>query len=91
VLIFLKNILSVRKMAVFLSPSAPAKPPNNAQIGGAFYFFLMKVNYNKRCTLPQDLIPMLKSRGLSIPAKFPTVDVKAMGFPANWQAEPLWR
>jgi abortive infection bacteriophage resistance protein len=26
----------------------------------------MKVNYTKTCTLPQDLIPLLKSRGLSI-------------------------
>jgi abortive infection bacteriophage resistance protein len=27
----------------------------------------MKVNYTKHCTLPQDLIPLLQSRGLSIP------------------------
>jgi len=27
----------------------------------------MKINYTKTCTLPQDLIPLLKSRGLSIP------------------------
>ena len=27
----------------------------------------MKINYAKTCTLPQDLIPLLKSRGLSIP------------------------
>jgi len=27
----------------------------------------MKNNYTKTCTLPQDLIPLLKSRGLSIP------------------------
>jgi len=26
----------------------------------------MKVNYSKTCTLPQDLIPLLKSRGLVI-------------------------
>jgi abortive infection bacteriophage resistance protein len=23
-------------------------------------------------------------------AKFPTIDVRAMGFPSNWQNEPLW-
>ncbi|GHT66809.1 peptide ABC transporter substrate-binding protein [Bacteroidia bacterium] len=23
-------------------------------------------------------------------AKYPTIDVKAMGFPSNWQNEPLW-
>jgi abortive infection bacteriophage resistance protein len=27
----------------------------------------MKVNYTKTCTLPQDLVPLLKSRGLAIP------------------------
>jgi abortive infection bacteriophage resistance protein len=36
--------------------------------GGSFYFMLlMKVNYAKTCTLPQDLIPLLKQRGLAIP------------------------
>ena len=55
-------------MVVSLSPLAPAKPLYNAQIGGAFYFLvIMKVNYSKTCTLPQDLIPLLKSRGLLIP------------------------
>jgi abortive infection bacteriophage resistance protein len=24
-------------------------------------------------------------------AKYPTIDIKAMGFPADWHAEPLWR
>jgi abortive infection bacteriophage resistance protein len=27
----------------------------------------MKINYNKTCTLPQDLLPLLKNRGLLIP------------------------
>jgi len=27
----------------------------------------------------------------SLLAEFPTIDVRAMGFPANWQAEPLWQ
>jgi abortive infection bacteriophage resistance protein len=27
----------------------------------------------------------------SLLAEYPTVDVKAMGFPDNWQNEPLWR
>ena len=68
---FQKNIqkkLSIQIMVVSLSPLAPAKPLYNAQIGGAFYFLvIMKVNYSKTCTLPQDLIPLLKSRGLLIP------------------------
>jgi len=36
--------------------------------GGSFYFMLpMKVSYSKTCMLPQDLIPLLKQRGLAIP------------------------
>ena len=27
----------------------------------------------------------------SLLAEYPTIDVKAMGFPANWQTEPLWQ
>jgi abortive infection bacteriophage resistance protein len=34
---------------------------------GSFFYIAMKVNYTKTCTLPQDLISLLKSRGLSIP------------------------
>ena len=48
----------------------PAKPLNNAQISGPFYFIYlliyMKVNYTKTFALPQDLIPLLKNRGLII-------------------------
>ena len=59
--------------------SAPAKPLNNAQIGGAFYFyFKMKGYYTKKCTLPQDLIPLLKNRGLSI-----VDEQKAINYLAN--------
>ena len=27
----------------------------------------------------------------SLLAEFPTIDIKAMGFPANWRSEPLWQ
>jgi abortive infection bacteriophage resistance protein len=27
----------------------------------------------------------------SLLAAYPTVDVKAMGFPDNWENEPLWK
>ena len=33
---------------------------------GRFIFIPMKVNYAKTCTLPHELIPLLKSRGLAI-------------------------
>ncbi|GHU74370.1 hypothetical protein FACS189413_19090 [Bacteroidia bacterium] len=34
----------------------------------------MKINYSKTCTLPQDLIPLLKSRGLSITDEQKAID-----------------
>jgi abortive infection bacteriophage resistance protein len=34
----------------------------------------MKVSYSKTCILPQDLIPLLKSRGLSVPDEQKAVD-----------------
>ena len=43
----------------------PAKPLYNAQIGGPFYFN-MQGKFTKQCTLPFDLIPLLKGRGLVI-------------------------
>jgi abortive infection bacteriophage resistance protein len=27
----------------------------------------------------------------SLLAEYPTVDIRAMGFPAAWRTEPLWR
>jgi abortive infection bacteriophage resistance protein len=27
----------------------------------------------------------------SLLAAYPTIDVKAMGFPADWHTEPLWQ
>ncbi len=37
------------------------------KLGGSFYFIAyMKANYTKTCTLPQDLILLLKQRGLII-------------------------
>ena len=45
----------------------PAKPLNNAQISGPFYFyFFMKSPYIKRFTCPKDLVSLLKNRGLIV-------------------------
>jgi abortive infection bacteriophage resistance protein len=53
-------------VCTFAAP-VPAKPLNNAQIGGSFYIYIvMKVNYTKTCTLPKDLIPLLQNRGLQV-------------------------
>lgn len=36
-----------------------------------------------RNTFKQELFGLLKAH--------PNVDTKAMGFPENWQSEPLWK
>jgi abortive infection bacteriophage resistance protein len=36
------------------------------KLGGAFFYILMKTNYPKICTLPKDLLHLLKQRGLTI-------------------------
>ncbi len=55
--------------------TVPAKPLNNAQIGGAFFYTpLLKIAYAKTCTLPADLIPLLRQRGLAIADEQKTVN-----------------
>jgi abortive infection bacteriophage resistance protein len=46
--------------------------------GRFFIYIVMKVYYTKTCTLPQDLIPLLKNRGLSI-----TDEQKAISYLTN--------
>ena len=43
----------------------PAKPLNNAQIGGDFYFIFMGP-FKKKYSSPEELTRLLKSRGLLI-------------------------
>jgi len=55
-----------------------AKPLNNAQISEPFFLFcylFMKVNYTKVCTPTQDLVSLLKNRGLNI-----SDEQKAIGY-----------
>lgn len=33
----------------------------------------------------------MKSHLQQLLSDFPMVDIKAMGFPINWQEEPLWK
>jgi hypothetical protein len=33
----------------------------------------------------------MKSKLLSLLAEYPNIDTMAMGFPKDWQDEPLWR
>lgn len=56
------------------------------------------VAFTKTYLTPSQHIALLKSRGLHIPDElkalftaFHNIDSAAMGFPADWETEPLWR
>ena len=68
----------IQKKVVSLHRQYPPSLFTMLKSGGSFYLLLMKVNYTKTCTLPQDLIPLLKSRGLSI-----ANEQKAVSYLAN--------
>lgn len=63
--------------------SATGRPTNNNRT----YFLLSMLIYwlniiNPKHTFKNKLFRLLKP--------YPMVDVRAMGFPANWEAEPMW-
>lgn len=65
--IYAAKIWFWNKCCVYLHLIEPAKPLYNAQIGRSFYFMTMsKINYPKSYASPQDLVSLLKSRGLHI-------------------------
>ena len=33
----------------------------------------------------------MKKNLLDLLAQFPNIDIQAMGFPANWEQEPIWQ
>ena len=43
----------------------PAKPLNNAQIGGSFFYYThMKTSFTKPYSSPEQIVQILKSRGM---------------------------
>lgn len=71
-------------------PLTPAHPfiPSMAHLPNKpTYFLLSMIIYmlntvNPKHTFKNKLFKLLK--------KYPMIDVAAMGFPANWETEPLW-
>ena len=57
--IFSKFLHNPNKCLTFAAQE-PAKPLNDAKIGGSFYF----MKYNKEYSSPSELISILQSRGL---------------------------
>jgi abortive infection bacteriophage resistance protein len=72
-----------------LTMSRPTTPwiSNNVQQGRIFFTLCILKHFvdiiRPQNTFKQDLMSLL--------TKYPTVDTRAMGFPVEWQEEPLWR
>ena len=65
-------LLNSKKRRTFAAPE-PAKPLNNAQMCGSFFFYTntmtTKIPFQKTYSTPQELVQLLEVRGLSIPNK----------------------
>ena len=64
---FLKILAHPNKCLTFAAPE-PAKPLNDAQMSGSFFYMHMteRIPFGKHYTEEQNLITLLQSRGLSI-------------------------
>jgi hypothetical protein len=71
---FHQNPCGIKKICTFASPE-PAKPLNDAQMCGSFFFMPMpmpnRIPFHKTYTNSHDLVVLLRSRGLTVndPAK----------------------
>lgn len=79
------RFLSLRALTM-TRPSTPWVS-NNVQQGRVF-FTLCILKHFMDVIRPQNTF---KHDLMSLLGKYPMVDTNAMGFPANWQDEPLWR
>ena len=72
-----------------LTMTRPPKPwiSNNVRQGRVFFTLCILKHFvdviRPQNSFKQDLIALLE--------KYPTADIHAMGFPPNWQEEPLWQ
>ena len=83
----LKNVKIVEAkvfLYIFALKVEPAKPLDNAQIGRSFFniipnlLFTISPNNN------------FKDKLKRLIGKYPTIDITAIGFPTDWEDEPLW-
>ena len=68
IIIFLPKYLAVSDKSHTFVPPEPAKPLNDAQMCGSFYFYTMinRIPFQKPYTSANDLVYLLQSRGLTI-------------------------
>ena len=68
----------------YVSPETGQTLPLNNKT----YFFLSMVIYLMNYINPKHSI---QSKFKALLAKYPNIDIQAMGFPTTWQNEPLWK
>ena len=61
------NYLQITNSLITFAALEPAKPLNNAQIGGSFFYYTsMRTNFTKHYSSLEQIINILKTRGMPI-------------------------
>jgi abortive infection bacteriophage resistance protein len=96
-IVYLRNVCAhhsrLWNRVMSISPQFPQKAHKPWLITGAItnnrsYFMLCMVKYLLHTVNPRN---SLKSKIDNLLAKYPNVDIGAMGFPPDWKNEPLWQ
>lgn len=96
-IVYLRNVCAhhtrLWNRAMSIRPQIPRSPhktwlTNTAVANNRTYFILSMINYLLQTVNPKNTF---KQRFKNLLAEYPNVDTKALGFPANWQNEPLWK
>lgn len=95
-IVYLRNICAhhtrLWNRSMSIRPPVPNRPHNpwiNTErvMSNKAYFILSMIKYLLQTANPHNTF---KSKLKSLLVEYPNVDVFAMGFPINWEQEPLW-
>lgn len=96
-IVYLRNVCAhhtrLWNRAMSIRPQMPITPlkqwlTNTSVPNNRAYFILSMINYLLQTVNPNNTF---KNRFRDLLAKYPNIDVKAMGFPLNWDQETLWK
>ncbi len=96
-LVYLRNVCAhhtrLWNRAMSIQPQIPHRPKktwlsNTSISNNRSYFILSMVLYFLQTINPKN---RFADRFKALFVKYPNVDVKALGFPDNWEKEPLWK
>lgn len=96
-IVYLRNVCAhhtrLWNRAMSIRPQAPRSPRkpwlNNINVSNnRTYFILSMINYLLQTVNPKNTF---RTRFKNLLNKYPNVDYKALGFPENWEQEPLWK